>query len=70
MKLLRVGICAVIIFSVLAYGVVEVWSTSVLEISAGLLLAFWALLVASGTIQKIHLNPLNWPIWPVVRSMT
>lgn len=62
MKLLRVGICAVIIFSVLAYGVVEVWSTSVLEISAGLLLAFWALLVASGTIQKIHWNPLNWPL--------
>src|ERR1700685_616804 len=62
MSLLRTGICAAIIFSVLAYGTVEVWSVSVLEISAALLLVLWALLVASGTIKTGHWNPLNWPL--------
>jgi O-antigen ligase len=62
MRLLRTGICATIIFSVLAYGTVEVWSASVLEISAASLLVLWALLVAGGTVKTVHWNPLNWPL--------
>jgi len=62
MKLLRAGICAAMVFSVLAYGTVEVWSISVLEISAASLLVLWALLVAGGTIKTVHWSPLNWPL--------
>ncbi|MGA8230734.1 MAG: O-antigen ligase family protein [Candidatus Acidiferrales bacterium] len=62
MSLLRTGICAAIIFSVMAYGTVEVWSTSVLEISAALLVVLWALLVVSGTVKTVHWNPLNGPL--------
>jgi O-antigen ligase len=62
MKLLRTGICAVIVFSVLAYGTVEVWSASVLEISAALLLVLWALSLVGGSVKTVHWNPLNWPL--------
>src|SRR6202451_2369365 len=62
MKLLRAGICAAMVFSVLAYGTVEGGSISVLEISAASLLVLWALLVAGGTIKTVHWSPLNWPL--------
>jgi len=42
MKLFRVGICALLAFSVLAFGSVEEWAQAVLEVGAAVLLVLWA----------------------------
>ena len=48
MKGLRIGICALLAFSVFAHGVVEPWSEAVLEIGTAVLLLWWGLLFARG----------------------
>jgi O-antigen ligase len=62
MKLLRIGLCALIVFSVLTYGAVEVWSQSILEMGAGFLFAWWALLAFRNRDLTIIWNPLCWPL--------
>jgi O-antigen ligase len=42
MKLVRFGICALVVFAVLAHGGVEDWAKAVLETCAGLLFLFWS----------------------------
>ena len=42
MKFVRVGICCLLAFAVLAFGTTEEWSQAVLEVAAALLLVFWA----------------------------
>jgi hypothetical protein len=42
MKFLRVGICALVAFSVAAHGGVEDWARAVLETGGGMLFVFWA----------------------------
>jgi hypothetical protein len=62
MKAVRIGLCVLFAFSVLAHGVVEVWSESVLEIGASVLLVSWAVLVYRNPEIAIRWNPLNWPL--------
>lgn len=62
MTLLRISIFALIAFSVLAYGAVEVWSTSVIEVGAVVLLLFWAILIVRNPKPIVLWSPLNWPI--------
>lgn len=62
MKILRPGICAVIAFCVLAHGVVEVWSASVLEISSAFLLLVWSATVYRNPEERIVWSPLNFPL--------
>jgi O-antigen ligase len=62
MTTLRGGIFALIAFSVLAHGVVEVWSESLLEIGAVALLAYWAVLLFQNPELNIRWGPLNWPV--------
>jgi len=62
MSAIRVGICALVAFAVLAHGAVEAWSEAVLEIGASALLLLWGLL---GVFQKrveVRWNPLLWPL--------
>jgi O-antigen ligase len=42
MKLIRVGICALVVFAVASHGAVEDWASAVLEIGAALLFLAWA----------------------------
>jgi O-antigen ligase len=42
MKLVRFGICALVVFAVAAHGAVEDWARAALETGAGLLLVLWA----------------------------
>lgn len=56
------GLCGLLAFSVLAFGAVDVWSTSVVEIGAAALFLFWALLVIGDSGGTIRWNPLNWPL--------
>jgi len=62
MKALRIGLCLVIAFSVLAHGAVEVWSESLLEMSAAILLVIWSFQIFSEEDRKIHWSALNWPL--------
>src|SRR5579862_230104 len=62
MKALRVGLCALIAFSVLAFGTVQVWSESILEAGAALLFLYWALLIFWTPDAKIQWNSLNFPL--------
>jgi O-antigen ligase len=62
MKLIRAGLCALFVITVLAYGAVEVWSQSVLEVGAGFLFMVWAVLAFRNHSIKISWNPLCWPL--------
>ncbi len=62
MKLLRAGVCLLVAFSVLAHGVVEVWSESVLEIGAALLFLAWALAIVRSRDAKIEWGGLHWAV--------
>jgi len=62
MKIIRIGICALLAFSVFAHGTVEPWSEAVLEIGAALLLIWWAFLFATGTAPALR---WNWLLGPV-----
>lgn len=44
MRVVRVGIFAIIAFAVLSHGAVEPWALGILEAAAGILLVFWAVL--------------------------
>jgi hypothetical protein len=62
MKTLRVGLCVLLAFAVLAHGAVEVWSESIVEILAALLLFVWTVLALRNPRLEIRWNPLNWPL--------
>jgi O-antigen ligase len=61
-KTIRIGICVLLAFSVLAHGAVEPWSETALEIGAAALLLIWGVLLALGKVSDIRTNPLFWPI--------
>src|SRR5258706_1675571 len=62
MRAIRVGICALVTFAVLAHGAVEPWSEAVLEVGAAVLLLLWAWEVSVGGEFKVVWNPLLWPL--------
>src|ERR1700731_3021965 len=63
MRSIRIGICVLLAFSVVAQGAVEPWSETVLEIGAALLFLWWGLLgFASGTEPTLRWNWLLAPL--------
>jgi len=62
MTLLRIGLCALLAFCVLALGAVEVWSVSVMEIGAAALFVWWALITCLDSGASVYWNPLNGPV--------
>jgi O-antigen ligase len=64
MKLVRFGICALVVFAVLAHGGVEDWAKAVLETSAGLLFLFWSVQSHLGKDDdpQVFLSPLLPPL--------
>jgi O-antigen ligase len=66
MKAIRIGLCVIFAFSVLAHGVVEVWSESLLEIGGAVLLVLWAVLVYRNSEIEIRWNALNWPLLGII----
>jgi O-antigen ligase len=63
MNIIRFGICLLVVFAVLAFGAVEPWSQSILQIGATLLLAFWGFLFATGRAEEIRWVPVFWPLF-------
>ncbi|MGH9703902.1 MAG: O-antigen ligase family protein, partial [Candidatus Acidiferrales bacterium] len=66
MKLIRFGICLLLVFAVLAHGAVEVWSESILEIGAAFLFVLWAVQLLRDSEQEIRRQPLAWPLLGVI----
>jgi O-antigen ligase len=62
MKLLRFGICSLVVFSVVAHGGVEDWARTVLETGAALLFFVWALRFFIKREEQILLSPLLSPL--------
>jgi O-antigen ligase len=62
MKPIRIGICALVTFAVLAHGAVEPWSEAVLEVGAAALLLLWVWRASLGGEFKVVWNPLLWPL--------
>src|SRR5258705_11752986 len=62
MKILRVGICVLLSFAVLAYGGVEEWSQAVLEVGFAALLVIWALRTYAWQQEAILISPLLPPL--------
>lgn len=62
MRLFRIAICALLAFSVLAYGCVEEWSQAFLEISLAWLLVYWAVRQYRRRSEQVLLSPLFLPL--------
>ena len=62
MRLVRIGICFLIAFSVVAFGAVEEWSQGVLEVGAALLLVYWSLVLLRRGTEQIFVSPFFLPL--------
>lgn len=62
MKVIRVGICVLAAFAVLAFGAVEDWSGFILELGAAALLLLWAFLALRQRQVEIRGNWLFLPL--------
>jgi O-antigen ligase len=75
MRVLRFGICALVVFGILAHGAVEDWARAVLETGAALLFLYWALRAArsatnSESSLSLVLSPLLLPLLALVLVVT
>lgn len=66
MKVVRVGLCLLIAFSVLLFGGVEIWAESVIETGAAVLLVIWAVSIYRAPDVKVEWNALNLPMVALV----
>jgi O-antigen ligase len=62
MRLLRFGICALVVFAVAAHGGVEDWARAVFETGAGLLFLAWSLWIYFTHEEQIVFSPLLPPL--------
>ena len=62
MTFLRAGICALVVFAVVAHGGVEDWARAVLEIGAGLLFLVWSLWFYFNREEQLVFSPLLPPL--------
>lgn len=62
MRALRIGVCSLVVFAVLAHGAVEDWARAILEIGAGILFLAWALRAYFKQEQQIVIPPLLPPL--------
>ena len=66
MRLLQIGLCAVLVFAVAAHGAVEAWALAVLETSAGLLFLYWAVRTYRTRGETVFISPLLPPLLALV----
>ena len=62
MRLLQIGLCAVLVFAIAAHGAVEDWARAVLETSAGLLFLLWAVRAYLAREDSVVISPLLPPL--------
>jgi O-antigen ligase len=61
-RVLRFGVFGLLLFGPLAFGAVEPWSISIIEVGAGLLFVLWAVQQVAAAQLKIVGNPLFLPM--------
>lgn len=66
MRLLQIGLCAVLVFAIAAHGAVEAWARAVLEVSAGLLFLFWAVRAYLTREDSVFISPLLPPLLALI----
>src|SRR5260370_17251709 len=66
MRLVQLGVCAVLVVAIAAHGAVEDWSRGVLETSAGLLFVFWAVRAYLTREERVHISPLLPPLLALI----
>lgn len=62
MKPLRIGILALLAFSVIAFGGVEPWARAVFETGTALLFLYWAIVCYRRGTSRFHVPPLVLPL--------
>ncbi len=62
MKVLRLGICVLVVFGVLAHGAVEPWARAILELGAGILFLVWAARAYFQEEEILVISPLLLPL--------
>lgn len=62
MKLIRICICALVVFGVVSHGAVEDWARAVLEIGAALLFFAWAVRAYLTKEHQLIVSPLLLPL--------
>jgi O-antigen ligase len=62
MRIIRAGVCGLVVFGVLAHGAVEGWARAVLGTGAGLLFLAWAVHAYFAEEEKIVISPLLPPL--------
>jgi O-antigen ligase len=63
MMFIRIGICGLVVFAVLAHGAVEDWARAILEIGAGLLFLAWAVRGYLTRELQLVISPLLLPLF-------
>jgi O-antigen ligase len=66
MRLLQIGLCAVLVFAIAAHGAVEDWARAVLETSAGLLFLLWAVRAYLTREDSVFISPLLPPLLALI----
>lgn len=59
---IRIGICILAAFAVLAFGAVEIWSQALLELGAAALFLWWGAAVFFRRETEVHWNAILWPV--------
>lgn len=62
MKLIRIGICSLVVFGVVSHGAVEDWARAVFEIGAALLFLAWAVRAYLTQERQLLISPLLLPL--------
>ena len=62
MRFIRVGICGLLSFAVLAFGATEEWSQAVLEVGAAVLLVVWAIRQFRLKAEQVSIPPEFLPL--------
>jgi len=62
MRSIRIALCVLLAFSVLAFGAVEEWAQAGLEVGAAILLVYWAILLYVRRTEQVFVSPLFLPL--------
>lgn len=62
MSVVRMGICLLLAFAVMAFGGVEEWAGAAMEVFAGALLVYWALVAYRRETEQVYISPLLPPL--------
>src|SRR5258708_24035255 len=66
MRLLQIGLCAVLVFALASHAACEDWARAVFETSAGFLFLFWAVRAYVTREERVLISPLLPPLFALI----